>query len=254
MRRFGRLAAGALIVGGGIAISSACHETAGATPGLPGPVRRVLFIGNSLTYVNDLPAVVRALASSAGASITTESVVQGGYSLEDHWNDGVAAWELNNQSWDVVVLQQGPSSLPASRDNLVEYVNRFAPLIRRAGAVPALYMVWPDTTRMAFFDDVRDSYRIAADSVHGLFLPCGEAWRAAWRRDPSLPLYGADGFHPGPMGTYLAAMVIVHRLTGRSPRGFATSLTGPGDGITISLDGPTARLLQDAALEVDALH
>ena len=49
----------------------------------------------------------------------------------------------------------------------------------------------------------------------GLLLPAGDAWRAAWAADARLPLYGPDGFHPSPMGTYLAALVIYEnfRLT-----------------------------------------
>lgn len=113
-------------------------------------------------------------------------------------------------------------------------------------------MVWPDTTRMRFFDDVRDSYRQAADSIDGLFMPCGEAWRAAWRRNGAFPLYSADGFHPGPLGTYLAALVIVHRITGRSPRALPSRVTVPG-GISIDLDTRSAQLLRDAAFEADSI-
>src|SRR5262245_23603813 len=70
---------------------------------------RVLFIGNSLTYVNDLPAMVTALADSAGAGpLVVESVVFGGYSLEDHWNQGDALRAIERGGWSVVVLQQGP--------------------------------------------------------------------------------------------------------------------------------------------------
>lgn len=243
MRRLARSTAGALIVAGGLVITGAC---AGLTDPvrLTGSGKRVLFIGNSLTSANDLPAVVRALATAAGESLATAAVVQGGYSLEDHWTAGDAANVIASGPWDVVVLQQGPSSLPDSRLNLLEYANRFAVLIRQAGAVPALYMVWPETARVHVFNDVRDSYRITADSVHGLFLPCGEAWRAAWRRNAPVALYSADGLHPTGAGTYLAALVIVQRLTGRSPRGL------PG----LGLDAGLASLLQDAAFEADSTY
>jgi hypothetical protein len=46
-----------------------------------------------------------------------------------------------------------------------------------------------------------------------VLLPAGEAWRAAWRRDPELKLYGKDGFHPSILGSYLAALVVFDRLT-----------------------------------------
>jgi hypothetical protein len=50
-----------------------------------------------------------------------------------------------------------------------------------------------------------------------LLFPVGEAWRAAWRRDPAVPLDGPDGFHPTPTATYLAALVIYQHITGLSP-------------------------------------
>ena len=51
----------------------------------------------------------------------------------------------------------------------------------------------------------------------GLLLPAGDAWRAAWAVDPGLPLYGPDGFHPSPMGTYLSALVIYEQIFAAAP-------------------------------------
>ena len=52
---------------------------------------RVLFIGNSLTEANGLPAMVETLSRQGGGTpISTASVVFGGFSLEDHWNEGPA--------------------------------------------------------------------------------------------------------------------------------------------------------------------
>lgn len=189
---------------------------------------RVLFVGNSLTEGHALPAMVAALTRAAGQPLAVEAVTIGGYSLEDHWNRGDARRAIARGGWRFVVLQQGPSSLPDSRANLVEWTRRLDDDIRRAGARPALYSVWPDASRAAFFDDVTESYRQAAAAVDGLFLPAGEAWRAAWRRSPSLELYGADGFHPTPRGTYLAALVIAARLLDRAPAGLASDVGGGG--------------------------
>lgn len=169
---------------------------------------RLLFIGNSLTYANDLPGLVRQIAVAAGhPAPEVKMVAVGGYSLEDHWQAGTARGALN-QRWDVVVLQQGPSALPESRRNLVEWTGRFDEAIRRGGGRTALYMVWPEGYRPAALRDVALSYAAAAASVDGRLLPVGEAWRAAWQQDPCLPLYGPDNFHPSPAGSWLAALVI----------------------------------------------
>jgi hypothetical protein len=222
--------------------ASSATEPAAGTPTAGGGI---LFIGNSLTTTNDLPAMIERLARESGGSpLVTRTVAEGGFSLEDHWNRGVAQRVIAAGGWSVVVLQQGPSALPESQANLREYAQRFDAEIRRVGARPALYMVWPESERAAVFDDVVASYRRAAEAVNGLLYPVGEAWRIAWRRDSRIALYGPDGFHPSPAGTYLAALVIYQQISGRSTIGLPSPLS--------SLDAATVRVLQEAAAEANA--
>jgi hypothetical protein len=144
-------------------------------------------------------------------------VAKPGFSLEDHWNDGEARKAIARGGWTFVILQQGPSALPESRVLLEEYVRRFDAEIRRVHARTALYMVWPSAARSGDFDAVRASYASAAALVGGTLLAAGDAWRAAWRLDPGLHLYGPDLFHPTPAGSLLAAMAIFHGVTGHEP-------------------------------------
>ncbi|MGH7497802.1 MAG: hypothetical protein ACREL3_03010, partial [Gemmatimonadales bacterium] len=157
-----------------------------------------------------------------GKSPTVESVAFGNFSLEDHWNQGDALNKIAGGKWDLVVMQQGPSALPESRALLVEYARKFAVEIRQRGGRPALYMVWPESSRAEVWDDVTESYAEAARSVNGLLLPAGEAFRSALSIDPGLELFDLDGFHPSPAGTYLAALVIYASATGRSPLGMSS--------------------------------
>src|SRR4051795_3769252 len=146
---------------------------------------RILFIGNSLTETNGLPAIVETLSRQGGGTpISTASVVTGGFSLEDHWNQGIAQRRISEGGWSIVVLQQGPSSLPESQVALREWTVRFDTVIRASGARTALFMVWPESNRREAFDAVSRSYARAAEAVGGMLLPVGEAWRGAWRRDP----------------------------------------------------------------------
>jgi hypothetical protein len=54
--------------------------------------------------------------------------------------------------------------------------------------------------------------QFAAEDVGGLLLSAGAAWQAALKRTPALELYAAYGFHPAPLGSYLAAWVIFGKL------------------------------------------
>jgi hypothetical protein len=178
---------------------------------------RILFLGSSLTYANDMPGSVQALARSVGETLEVAQVSRGGASLEDQWQHGGALRKIKAGGWDVVVLQQGPSSTPENRNNLRHWTRRFAEPIRKAGARPALYMVWPGLDRFAYFDAVRDSYTLAAEDVDGMLFPAGEAWRAVLRRNPKVALYKRDGVHPTPAGSLTVALSIFGILYCRSP-------------------------------------
>jgi len=134
-----------------------------------------------------------------------------------------------------VVLQQGPSAAPESQVLLREYVSRFDKEIRGVGARTSLYMVWPSRTRMQDFAGVSRSYAAAAKDVNAQLFAAGDAWRAVWAKDASLELYSPDGLHPSPLGTYVAALVIVKTAFGISPQG----LPAPG------IDKAKAKALQD---------
>jgi len=218
----------------------------------PEGVRSVLFIGNSLTYTNDLPGTLEALLEEGlGEDVHIASEAWPNYGLPDHWDRGRAQEAIRAGGWDLVVLQQGPSATEG-RPYLIEYAERFAEVILEAGAFPALYMVWPAAARSFDFDGVLDSYRTAAEQVDGLFFPAGEAWRIAWESDADLPLYGPDGFHPSVLGTYAAALVMYEQIAGLDARDLPASVTTASG--TLAVDPAVAELLQAAAHEANLRH
>lgn len=219
-----------------------------------GEGKRVLFIGNSLTYYNDLPGMVKVLAAAAGEEdLVVHEVTFGGVSLEDHWHDGTARGLLSSSRWDFVVMQQGPSGAPESRAHLIRWVGQFNAPIRAAGARPAVYMVWPDITRQTAYDSVASNYTAAAAAIDAMLFPGVRTWQAIWARDPSLELYGRDGFHPSPLGTYAIAVLMVHQITGESVIGLPASLQTAA-GVSFSTSTATALLVQQAAEEAARDH
>lgn len=176
---------------------------------------RVLFLGNSLTAGNDVPGLVRALAHLQGVTLTYDERSPGGVSLEDHWNFGHGQL-LQQAAFDVVVLQQGPSTLPESQSNLRTWAMTWADFARAQGATPALYMVWPHTWQSNGFTLVSQSYRNAAGAAGAAVFPAGEAWEAALAASPGLQLY-SDDLHGNQAGSLLAAMVIGRGLFSLDP-------------------------------------
>lgn len=231
-----------------IALTAVCATTpATIEDPIPDADIRVLFLGNSLTYSNDLPLLVQTVAEAAGHSLAHGTVARPNYSLADHWNSGGADAVLAARA-DVVIMQQGPSSLPQNQEHLRGWAEQFAPVIEEAGGRPALYMVWPDDTRLEAFDDVRDAYEGAAEAVEGLFIPAGDSWRAAWDAGLTRPLYGPDGFHPSRLGSEIAALAIVRALFDEP----LTHLPARIEGTTAGL--PVIDLGEDAALILEAVE
>ena len=220
-------------------------------PPVPAGALRVLFIGNSLTYVNDLPRTVADMAVTAGvAPCWCITVAFPDYALLDHLASGDAERVLKTAKFDFVVMQQGSSALAEGRSWLLSGSQQFAPLIAQAGARAALYSVWPTSDRQFDFPGVLTSYRLAAESVSGLLLPAGQAWLEAWSVEGTLPLYASDGLHPSTMGTYLAALVVFQRLYNRSPVGVQEVARVAG--VAMPWPAMAVRALQEAAARANA--
>jgi hypothetical protein len=226
----------------------ACAAFAGScvsgSSGPSDPRTNVLFMGNSLTYTNELPVMAEALARASGVDFAVESFTGGDFALIDHWNNPLTVEAVRQGQFDFVVLQQGPSTLPINRDSLRIATELWAPVIRQGGGKPGLYAVWPDITRTLAFPDASESYRLAADAVNGLFFPVGDTWLEIWDRDPQAELYGPDGFHPTAAGSFAAAVVIVAVIAKRDPRTLADDYSGMP--VSVSL----ARTIREAAYEV----
>lgn len=231
---------------------AACLSSTVSGPQLVGTGTPVLFVGNSLTYVNDVPGIVQALADSAGGPpLAVETVAFPDYALIDHWNEGLATGrargEIAKGGWKFVVLQQGPSSVELNRDTLRLATKLFAQDLSRIGATPALFSAWPTIDRRQDFPRAIESYTLAASDVHGVLLPIAAAWIAAWRHDSTLALY-SDGLHASVAGSYLTALVIYAVLERHSPVGLPWRVR-LRSGATLFIDQKVAAVLQAAAAE-----
>ncbi|NNF13773.1 MAG: SGNH/GDSL hydrolase family protein [Gemmatimonadetes bacterium] len=212
---------------------------------------RILFIGNSLTYTNDLPGAVATVAGALGHDVAVASVARPNFALEDHWFTGIAA-VINDLAPDVVVMQQGPSSLPENQEHLALWADSLSGLVRDVGGEPALLMVWPSLSRSHAFDDVRDAYMEAAERVDGHFFPAGEALRALHDSYPEFSPYGSDGFHPSDYGTVVAAYVLVSTYFEETVSGLPGRLEAANDGRVVDLLLDEATALQTVADSVVA--
>jgi hypothetical protein len=195
---------------------------------------RILFIGNSYTYVNDLPLTLVKLAASASEPVPVEfgRVLVGGATLQRHWREGAAVEAIRKAEWDYVVLQEhsllGANLADAAPripvpDLFYEFVRLFNGEIRKTRARTVLYGTWARQSAPELQARLTEAYRRMARELSALLCPVGIAFQNARILKPDVQLFRPDGSHPSPAGTYLAACVFYAVLTGRSPAGLPSA-------------------------------
>lgn len=96
----------------------------------------ILFVGNSHTYMNEMPGLVVELAKAARkAEVRVTRVLKGGYELEWHWNEGVASAALESTEFDFVVLNERSQKPCEAAAAYHESMLRFGRLARERGAM-----------------------------------------------------------------------------------------------------------------------
>jgi hypothetical protein len=218
------LALAVIVVAGGCAGShDACGGGATCT--------RVLFIGNSYTYVNDLPATFVQLADAGGHPVATDSVAEGGATLADALAASATADKLAATKWGYVVLQEQseiPSVAQFRDQQMYPAARSLVARIKGVGATPVFFMTWaheggwpengmPDY--LAMQRQIDAAYVTIAQQLGVPAAPVGYAWSAVTRADPALALWSDDGSHPTTAGTYLAACVFYAVIFHQSPDG-----------------------------------
>jgi hypothetical protein len=199
---------------------------------------KILFIGNSYTYVNDMPQIFSALSVSGGKNVLVDQISFGGYTLEDHSIDTRTLDKIASDTWDYIVLQE-QSQFPT-----IEYyrTNSMYPsarvlnsIIKTRGAETIFFMTWgrkyggiqtigayssPDFANFfAMQDSLRSAYVQIALELSALVAPVGRAWGLAFSRDATVDLWASDDSHPTLKGSYLAACVFYGVFFREDPTG-----------------------------------
>lgn len=192
-------------------------------------MKKVLFLGNSYTGVNNLPQMVSDMATSAGKILVFDSNTPGGYYLAHHLNNSTSMQKLNNGEWDHVVLQEQSLALAYQSTfmNAFRFSVTFDSLIKVNDACTQLlfYATWgrkngdqyictspecpADTLIVRNYYEMDASiekhYKFFADSLKASVTPVGAVWRYLRQNHPTLELFQADESHPSLAGTYAAA-------------------------------------------------
>ena len=198
---------------------------------------KILFIGNSYTYYNSLPELVKRMAQEKFPNqvIETQLVSQGGMTLKRHWEEEKSIQAIRSGHWDFVVLQE-QSKLGmgvvinddfyfGQTDLFYEYARKFDEEIKKVDAKTVFFMTWSRSDNPEEQEILTYAYSSIAKELDAILAPVGLAWDQL-RTNTTFNLYVADGSHPSPMGSYLAATTIFSTLFEVSPLGFSGKVYG----------------------------
>ncbi|WP_298556744.1 SGNH/GDSL hydrolase family protein [uncultured Algibacter sp.] len=175
-------------------------------------VNNILFIGNSLTYTNDLPELVKTKAKYSGYNIQIEVIAYPNYAISDHWKDGKVQKLISSKKFSIVIIQQGPSSQTKGKNTLIDYGKKYSEICNKNNTLLAYFMVWPSLNYYDTFDGVIENYKLAAETNDAILCPVGEVWKNYFNTSKKFDYYGTDNFHPSKKGSNIAAEVILKSI------------------------------------------
>lgn len=201
-----------------LALLMACLPCTAQRPGKQPD--HVLFVGNSLTYVGNLPAVFSALANANGHPVRSDMIVQGGATLSERVKDGSVVRALATKRYTTIVLQEhGGDLMCLPRRDLCIQSQRAIKSLAQAARNTSVNIVLMGTYRDQPWESralVRGELRAAA--LAGIaYIEVSEKLQRLRRAEPELHWFQPDGVHPGKDLALLDAMLIYKQLYGSGP-------------------------------------
>lgn len=173
---------------------------------------KILIIGNSLSYTNNLPELLRKESVRKNVQLAVDLLAKPNYALEDHWNEGIFQKMMASGGYNYVVVQQGPSSQADGLEMLLDYGQKIAKLCKRKGVQLVFLMVWPSLNNYHTFEGVINNYTVAAKEANAILCPVGKEWKAHFDTTNDFSFIGPDGFHPSVQGSQSIAQIMMKTL------------------------------------------
>lgn len=168
---------------------------------------RILFIGNSHTYYNDMPAMLAALAKEDRFGCEVTMIAHGGWYLEQHQAEPEVRFNILYGNYDYVVLQEHahPFGPEEKMQNAAKAICAWA---AEAGSTPVAYMTWAQKGKEEEQVPMARAYRRMAEEQKAVLAPVGEKWWEYIHANPDVEMYDPDGAHASKAGSAFAAKVL----------------------------------------------
>ena len=194
----------------------------------PRPARSILIIGNSRTYYNSMPRMLRRIADSAGSptKFQIETNSKPGFSFKKHSADGRTN-RLLGEGWDDVILQGASAELSdeQAEASFLAHGGKLAGIAKVNDGRPRLVVNWAyDPSlyegdldgfgRIDHIERLKSGHARLAGETGMRTINLAGLWESARQSHSSIGLT-TDGNHPTLAGSYLYALALyAHRSNG----------------------------------------
>lgn len=178
----------------------------------------VLFIGNSVTYFNDMPEIFKNIAASKGKNLSITTHTPGGTGFVNHVDDPSLYQKIRSKNYKYVIMQPGtaesaghsyPVTVTAERGRKIrDSIRKYSPcskifLYEIPYGVPSANEY---NTYFTIQQKIKDSITKMSNLMQVEMVPAGESARNYYNSSQDLALHGSyNDIHPGPKGSYLVA-------------------------------------------------
>jgi hypothetical protein len=167
----------------------------------------LLFIGNSHTYYNDMPLLVKRRAEEAGYSCRVTMIAHGGWFLAQHAEEPDVRFNILYGKYDYVILQEYAHPF-GPEESFREAAVKLNALIRQACGKPIIYEAWARKDEPEAQANMNIIHQRVAREIDALLAPVGENWWGYMKSWPDLEMYDEDGAHASRTGSDFAAKTI----------------------------------------------
>lgn len=168
---------------------------------------RILFVGNSHTFFNDMPAAVASMAREQGFDCDVTMIAHGGWFLAQHVDEPEVRFNILHGNYDYVVLQEHSHPF-GPEEKLYDAVRALNKWIQEAGSVPVIYATWAKKVEESEQERMNAAHERIAEEIGAVLAPVGQNWWTYKNSNPDIEMYYKDGAHASESGSEFAAKVI----------------------------------------------
>ena len=183
---------------------------------------KVLFIGNSHTFYNDMPQIFKNICDEKGKDVEVAMQAFGGKTYGWHYGQMTELrFALMHGGFDYIIMQQAAHSpCPAKEETLADG-GKIIELARKCGVTPIQTMPWAEKRDPDHQKGMYDIYNTLSEMYGVKLAYAGNVFEDVFYNHPEIDMYWKDGEHASPYGSYTIAMSVYAAIFGESVKGLA---------------------------------